>query len=152
MSVTGQSGRAAIFGDGNGRADGAAGRQPLDEIARQDRDVCRHGGDGGDAGCVLRVPVKGGLKTGNRTEAIGIAIRHDGETEVCEALRISVGIDDETRDLRLEAGDDVGEHRFTCDGREAFVATRFMMRKQAAAATARKHNTEYVWRDGHASL
>jgi hypothetical protein len=49
-----------------------------------------------------------------RTGIAGDAVRHHGEAEGREARQIAIGDNDEVRDLRPEALDDVGE-----DGRPA---------------------------------
>jgi hypothetical protein len=87
------------------------------------------------------------MDSGERSRLTFEAIFDHRQVKGRKPCHISIGIDDEVRDLRPETIDDVSQHWLAAERQEAFVATA-----HAARSAAGEKNADDIFRQVHAHL
>ncbi len=111
-----------------GCGDGHARLIVLPSLLQASHEIGRKKGRVGGNGNQPVMPVSGSVieaskDAGKRAGMIGSVVGQNQEAERREAGRVAVGAEDESGDLRGEAGTDVGQHRLSDQQPQSFITT-----------------------------
>src|SRR5215471_7629698 len=112
-------------------------RQARHQITGQKWTVARHAHDVGDRGPTHGRPVEPGENPGKRPGKARNRIRYDRKTGIGEARGIAIGVEDDCRALRLEAG----EHALE-DALAGYANTRLVAAAHAPRQSAGEHQAQ----------
>ena len=128
---------------GLGIANGSA--EARDDVGGEEGRVGGHGDDEAAAGPIGPRPFDPGVDSGERPRLAFEAIFDHRQVKRRKPRHISIGVDDEVRDLRPQTIDDASEHWLAPERQQAFVATA-----HAARSAAGEKNADDIFRQVHA--
>ena len=122
-----------------GVANGSA--EPRDDVGGEEGRVGGRGDNEPAPGPIGPGPFDPGMDSGERSRLTFEAIFDHRQAKRLKPRHVSIGIDDEVRNLRPETIDDVGQYWLAAERQQAFVATA-----HAARSAAGEKNADDIFR------